>query len=137
VTIVDGSLVRHHPEVYDAMMAGRNSAERRLVEGTLAGLRFVRNYMGRHLDHAELIRTGESPRAADRIAGWQWRLAPEPRLPSLAPDGQAWELTRYYAYQDHLAGRTIGEIFGLATAFLNPTAVRATSSPDFSAHVAS
>ena len=47
VTIVDATLVRHHPDAYDAVMTGQVPAQRALVEGTLAGLRFVRNRIGR------------------------------------------------------------------------------------------
>jgi hypothetical protein len=43
ITIVDATLVRHHPQAYDAAMAGQAPTERELVEPTLAGLRFVRN----------------------------------------------------------------------------------------------
>ena len=43
---------------------------------------------------------------------------PEPDLGSLPPRGQAWEMTRYRAYQAQLAGHTIGETFGRAAAFL-------------------
>ena len=43
VTIVDATLVRHHPDIYDNVMASQAPAQRRLVEGTLTGLRFVRN----------------------------------------------------------------------------------------------
>ena len=43
---------------------------------------------------------------------------PEPALASLSPRGQAWEMTRYRAYQAYLAGHAIGETFGRATEFL-------------------
>ena len=43
VTIVDGTLVRYHPETYDTLMVDQGPAGRQVVEGTLAGLRFVRN----------------------------------------------------------------------------------------------
>jgi hypothetical protein len=39
VTIVDATLVRHHPDIYDNVMASQAPAQRRLVEGTLIGLR--------------------------------------------------------------------------------------------------
>src|SRR6476646_3729288 len=39
VTLVDATLVRHHPRAYDAALAGQPSAERTVIEGTLAGLR--------------------------------------------------------------------------------------------------
>ncbi len=136
VTIVDGTLVRHHTEVYDGMMAGQPPAERSLIEGTLAGLRFVRNQMGHLLDDADFIRPGRSRRADDGITDWKWRSVPEPKLSSLPPGRQAWEMARYRAYQAHLAGHCIGEIFGRATAFLNPTAVKAFAAPDISARAA-
>ena len=37
VTIVDGTLGRHHLEAYDGALGNRPSEERQLVEGTLAG----------------------------------------------------------------------------------------------------
>ena len=45
-------------------------------------------------------------------------------------------MTRYRAYEAHLAGRTIGEIFGRPAAFLELTAAEATSVIDISAHAA-
>src|SRR5437899_12165229 len=33
VTIVDATLVRHHPQAYDAVMAGQSAAQRELTEG--------------------------------------------------------------------------------------------------------
>ncbi len=46
VTIVDATLVRHHPDAYDSVMTSQTPAQRQLVGGTLAGLRFVRNRIG-------------------------------------------------------------------------------------------
>ena len=46
VTMVDATLVRYHPDAYDAVLAGHEAAERRAIEGTFGGLRFVRNQMG-------------------------------------------------------------------------------------------
>jgi hypothetical protein len=37
VTIVDGTLVRHHPKAYDGVLGNRAPEERQRVEGTLAG----------------------------------------------------------------------------------------------------
>jgi hypothetical protein len=37
---------------------------------------------------------------------------------SMPPRGQEWEMSRYQAYQGYLAGRTIGETFNRAAAFL-------------------
>ena len=55
VTIVDATLVRYHPDTYDAVLAGQPEPERPLIEGTLAGLRFVRNRMGQYLDPVDFI----------------------------------------------------------------------------------
>ena len=120
VTIVDATLVRHYPEAYDAVMAGQDPPVRRLIEGTLAGLRFVRNRIGDEADLADFIEPSKADSGAGqrRITGWTWRPVPEPVLASLPPRGQAWEMTRYRAYQAHLSGHNIAERFGRAAAFL-------------------
>ena len=46
VTLVDATLLRHHPGPYDSVMAGQSPAQRQQIEATLAGLRFVRNRLG-------------------------------------------------------------------------------------------
>ena len=111
VTIVNATLVRHHLDAYDDVMAGQTPAERQRVEETLAGLRFVRNRIGDEADLAEFIEPGDAVPVAGkgRITGWMWRTVPEPALASLPPQGQEWETTRYRAYQAQLAGRTVGE----------------------------
>jgi hypothetical protein len=129
VTIVDATLVRHHAGAYDAAMAGQAPAERQLVEDTLAGLRFVRNQIGSKADIGEFIEPGEAGSGAGEgcITGWTWKPAPEPAVASLPPRGQAWEMTRYQAYQAELAGHTVGEVFGPAAAFLKMAAANAPS----------
>jgi hypothetical protein len=129
VTIVDATLVRHHAEAYDAAMAGQAPAERQLVENTLAGLRFVRNQIGGNADIGEFIEPGEpGPGAGEgSITGWTWKPVPEPAVASLPPRGQAWEMTRYQAYQAQLAGHTVGEVFGPAAVFLKMAAANAHS----------
>ena len=136
VTIVDGTLVRYHPETYDRVMAGQPPGERGLIEETLAGLRFVRNRMGHDVDHVDFIRPdARRPGAGDgRITEWRWNPLPEPSHASPSPRGQAWEMARYRAYQARLAGHTVGEVFGRAAAFLNVAAATATSATEVSAH---
>jgi hypothetical protein len=138
VTIVDATLVRHHLEAYDALMAGQTPGQRELIEGTLAGLRFVRNQIGDEADLAEFIDSGGGVSGAgkERITGWTWKPLPEPALASLPPRGQAWEMTRYRAYRAHLASHTIGETFGRAVAFLKLAAATAPSITDTSVHPA-
>jgi hypothetical protein len=139
VTIVDATLVRYHAEVYDAVLADQTDAEGPLIEGMLAGLRFVRNRIGDEVDLAEFIETSPPGSGADErpVTDWTWKSVPEPALASLPPRAQSWEMTRYRAYQDQLAGHTIGEIFGRTVAFLELTAANAPSITDISAHAAS
>jgi hypothetical protein len=138
LTIVDAALVRHHAKTYDAVMADQTPAGRRVIEGTFAGLRFVRNRIGHDVDLAEFI----EPRAPgpdageERVTGWTWMSVPEPALASLPPRARSWEMTRYRAYQDQLAGRTIEEIFGRAVAFLELAALNAPAIADITAHSA-
>ena len=119
VTIVDATLVRHYPDNYDAVLEGLADAERHATETTFAGLRFVRNRMGYHADHADFIQPcldktagGDAP-----ITEWTWRSLPEPAVATLPPRGQEWELSRYQAYQDVLAGQRVGETFGRTADF--------------------
>lgn len=127
VTIVDATLVRHHPEAYDRVLAAQTPAHRQLIEATMAGLRFVRNHIGAEADLAQFIQPAE-PGAGPgdgRLTDWTWKPVPEPALTSLSPRGQAWEMTRYQAYQANLADRTIGEIFERAAVFLTLAAAQA------------
>jgi hypothetical protein len=128
VTIVDGTLVRHYPDEYDDVLAAHTQADCELIEGTLAGLRFVRNRIGHDIDHVDFIcpRASQPSPDDDRITAWMWKSVPEPRLASLPPRGQAWETSRHRAYEAHLAGHTIGETFGRAAAFLGLAASKAT-----------
>ncbi len=118
VTMVDATLMRYQPDTYSGVLAGQHAAQRRVIEDTFGGLRFVRNRMGYDTDHAEFIQPGDTPPDADRIAAWTWRSVAEPALVSLSARAREWEMTRYRSYQAQLAGRTVGETFGTATAFL-------------------
>lgn len=120
VTIVDATLVRYHPDTYNAVLTRQAATERALIEGTLAGLRFVRNRMGYYADPADFIqpREGRSALGAGPITAWTWKPLPEPALASLPSRGQEWELARYRAYQAQLCGHTMGETFGRSAAFL-------------------
>ena len=115
ITMVDAPLVRHHPAAYDTVLAAHSPAERRLILETLAGLRFVRNWMGRGAGLDEAIETGEG---TWRISGWTWKPTGEPALGWLPPRAQAWERARHRAYQARLAGHTVGTTFGHAVTFL-------------------
>jgi hypothetical protein len=129
VTIVDAAMVRDHLGVYDHVLAEQAPAERRAIEETLAGLRFVRNRIGHGVDLAEFVEPAGPGESGASLTGWTWKSVPRPALASLPPRARAWETTRYQAYQTQLAGHTIGEIFERAVAFLNLTAAKATSIP--------
>jgi hypothetical protein len=127
VTLVDATLVRHHPEPYDNVMASQSPAQRQRIEATLAGLRFVRNRISGEADLAKFIGAaapGEDPDNG-RVTGWSWKTLPPPALASLPPRAQAWERTRYQAYYAQLAGHTLGEVFWRAATFLTLTAATA------------
>lgn len=64
VTMVDATLVRHHPGTYESVLAAKTTAQRQLIEGTLTGLRYVRNRIGGQADIAEFIEPGHSSAAA-------------------------------------------------------------------------
>lgn len=129
VTIVDATLVRYHPEAYDCVLERRAAAERRLIEDTLTGLRFVRNQMSSAADRLDFIcpGTGRHDRGERGINAWTWNSLPEPALASLPPRGQDWEMTRYRAYETRLAGHTVGHTFGPPAAFLRLAVARAVS----------
>ena len=44
--IVDATLVRYQPGIYNSCLTRQAPVQRRLTEDTFAGLRFVRNRMG-------------------------------------------------------------------------------------------
>ena len=125
VTMVDATLVRYHPDAYDGVLAGHGTAGREVIEGTFGGLRFVRNWMGYHLDTSDFIEPRCTPARGEQhspgagpIAAWTWRSLPEPVLAELPARGQEWEMTRYREYQARLADRPVGETFDRAAAFL-------------------
>jgi hypothetical protein len=131
VTIVDGTLVRHHPDAYDKVLSALDPTELQLVEETMAGLRFVRNQMGHDVDHVDFICPGPSRPGpgADGITTWRWKSVPPPEVASLTPRGQAWEMTRHRAYEARLAGHPIGETFERAAEFLTMAAAHAAVTP--------
>jgi len=129
ITMIDATLVRHHPRAYDTVMATRTGAERRRIYKTLAGLRFVRNWISRAAGLDELIETGAGTGPVTR---WTWKPVPEPALGWLPARAQAWERARYRAYQARLAGDTIHKTFGQVIMFLTLTGADAASSTDIS-----
>jgi hypothetical protein len=127
VTIVDATLVRYHPDNYDAAMDAQPPRQRAEIELTLAGLRYVRNQMGVHLDPTEFVAAAPATRTS--TASLLWRPLPPPEAGELTPRGQEWERGRYLSYQERLAGRSITRTFALATRFLRLAAATAPPGP--------
>jgi hypothetical protein len=122
VTLVDSTLVRYHPRGYEAALASRDVRPRQ-TEETLAGLRYVRNQLGRSADPAQFVRPAAND---DGATAWTWSPLPEPELGALAAHARQWELSRYHAYQARLAGRDIARTFARCAAFLAQAASLAT-----------
>ena len=113
VTLIDATLVRYHPRNYEGALAGK-SARRRETEKTLEGLRYVRNELARSADPASFIQPG----SGDLAGRWAWRPLPQPGLAGLGSRARRWELSRYRAYQERLAGHDITETFTWCAEFL-------------------
>jgi len=119
VTMVDATVVRYHHDAYDRVLAGLDPAGRRKAEGTLGGLRFVRNWMGYHADPADFIRPRQAPGGGDLpVAEWTWEPVPAPAA-GPAPKAREWEMSRYRQYRATLAGQPVGRTIGAAVAFLS------------------
>jgi hypothetical protein len=127
-TIVDATMVRYYPDIYDEVLADRPAEQRKLIEDTLTGLRFVRNQVG--CGEVDFVHApgsgGNGPEpGATGVTGWIWNSLPKPALAGALPRGRAWEMRRYRAYQARLAGHTLGETFGRAACFLGEAAAEA------------
>ena len=119
VTMVDATVVRYRPDAYDRVLAGLDPARRRAAEGTLGGLRFVRNWMGYHADPADFVRPRQAAGGGDLpVAEWTWEPVPAPAA-GPAPQARAWEMSRYRQYRTRLAGQPVGRTIGAAVAFLS------------------
>jgi hypothetical protein len=123
VTIVDATLVRYRPDSYDATLDALPASRQDEIEQALAGLRFVRNQMGIHLDPAEFIRvTRRVGRTGESEVTLTWNALQPPTSGNLSPSGQEWEHGRYLAYQERLAGRSVARTFMQAARFLRHAA---------------
>ncbi len=126
VTIIDARLIRQYMDIYDAVLAAHTPAQRSMIEGTLTGLRFVRNQTSNEAIGTDFISPpgGARGQGYGVPAAWHWNQIPEPALGELPDDVRSWERTRYQEYQAWLAGNIVGDVFQRATSFLNLAAVR-------------
>src|ERR1700744_1666308 len=129
VTIIDARLIRQYMDLYDAILAAHPQAQHPVIECTLTGLRYVRNQLGEDHRPGHFIEPPEPAATAEPVtADWQWGHRPEPDLSELLAHGQPWELTRYQAYEQWLAGDSVGQVFQRAGDFLNLATSRAIAS---------
>lgn len=124
VTLVDATLVRYQPCEYDATLESLPPAEREEIEQTLAGLRYVRNQMGLHIDPVNFLQATPATQGAQAPGEptWTWSPLPAPVTRGLTPRGQEWEYSRHQAYQRWLAGRPVTRTFTRAAGFLRQAA---------------
>ncbi len=132
VTIVDATLVRYHHEAYDAVLAGQPALDRRVTEGTMAGLRFVRNQLARAGSRDALIGPPPGGPAATHAA-WTWQPVPPSAADALRSRGRAWEMSRYHAYQEFLADHPVAATLGRAARFVRLAAACLPAVTDVSA----
>jgi hypothetical protein len=129
VTIIDARLIRQYMDLYDAILAAYPPAQRPVIEGTLTGLRYVRNQLGQDHRPGRFIEPPAPTSPTETVtACWRWVHRPEPDLTELLAHGQPWELTRYRAYEQWLAGDSAGPVFQRAGDFLDLATGRAIAS---------
>ncbi len=83
VTLADAAMTRCHPGAYGTALAALDPAARRAVEGSFAGLRFIRGQLGYHADPGDFIQPQPAPGGGSaQPSAWTW--APLPRRPRTA-----------------------------------------------------
>jgi hypothetical protein len=127
VTIIDARLIRQYMDSYEAVLAAHDPAQRSMVEGTLAGLRYVRNQTTSETISGEFISPPTGAKSYGVPAAWGWNHIAEPPLDHLPDDVRSWERSRYQEYEAWLAGNVVGDVFQRATGFLNLAVARVAS----------
>jgi hypothetical protein len=112
VTAVDAAMSRRHPGAYRRALVALDPAARRAVEGSFAGLRFIRGQLGYSADPGDFIQPAQRDGPA---AQWTWSAVAPP-----APQrGSARDVSPYREYRAQLAGRPVAEVLGRAAGFLS------------------
>jgi hypothetical protein len=116
VTLADAAMTRCHPGAYGTALAALDPAARRAVEGSFAGLRFIRGQLGYQADPGDFIQPQPAPGGGcAQPAAWTW--APLPPPPPHR--GTARETSPYREYRAYLAGRPLGQTLARAAGFLS------------------
>jgi hypothetical protein len=116
VTLADAAMTRCHPGAYGTALAALDPAARRAVEGSFAGLRFVRGQLGYHADPGDFIQPQPAPGGGTAPpSAWTWA-----SLPPLPPHrGTAREASPYREYRAELDGRPLSQTLARAADFLS------------------
>lgn len=123
VTLVDATMIRYHHDAYDRALTGLPGGERKVTEGTFAGLRYVRNCMGIYVDPADFVQPERDSLGGDApVPAWTWREVPVPVPATLPQRARAWETRRYQYYRRYIAGQRLGETVNRAARFLTQLA---------------
>jgi hypothetical protein len=129
ITTADAAMNRQHPGAYSRALAALDPAARRAVEGSLAGLRFIRGQLGYYADPADFIQEQPDPSGTrSRPAAWTWSALSPP-----APQrGTAREASPYREYRAQLADHPVADTLRRAAEFLSQAhaASRARHPPD-------
>ena len=114
VTLADAAMTRCHPRAYGTALAALDPAARRAVEGSFAGLRFIRGQLGHRADPGDFIQPPPGGGTAPPSA-WTWA----PLSPPAPHRGTAREASPYREYRAYLAGRPLGQTLARAAGFLS------------------
>jgi len=118
VTLADAAMTRCHPGAYGTALAALDPAARRAVEGSFAGLRFIRGQLGYQADPGDFIQPQPAPGGGSTLpSAWTWASLPPPP----PHRGTAREASPYREYRAYLAGRPLGQTLARAAGFLSQT----------------
>ena len=120
INLVEATVIRISQAAYDRALMNLGPAERRATEGTFAGLRFVRNWLGYHADPADFIQPAQNEDGGQApVTAWTWTFLAAPELGEMSPRNRQADAVRYRQYCKYLARKPIGETITCAVAFLN------------------
>jgi hypothetical protein len=120
INLVEATVMRTRQAAYDQALTNLGPAQRRATEGTFAGLRFVRNWLGYHADPADFIQPGQDKGEGEvPVSAWAWTFLPVPGLGAMSPGNRQADAVRYRQYCKYLARKPISETITCAVAFLN------------------
>ena len=122
---VNAAMTREHPAAYGHVLAALDPADRKAVERSLAGLRFIRGQLGDCNDPADFIHARPAP-GTGPAREWAWSAVPPPP----PRRGKAREVSPFREYRAELAGQPVAGALGRVAGFLREVQARAVSRPE-------